>query len=69
MIRMVARKVLDPCPDDLRELMEEIGTRGRGLVTTDESSLQAKPSLDPAVVEGGQDDRCLSDPPRADQCD
>ena len=41
--------------------------RGRELVTTDESSIISEPFLDAIVVEDGQSDGCLPDPPWPDE--
>ena len=43
--------------------MEEMSTRGRKFVTTDDSAILAKPPFDSMVVESSWIDRCLSDPP------
>jgi len=43
--------------------------RGRELVTTNESTVIAKSTLDATVVEGGQGDGCLADPSGADESD
>jgi hypothetical protein len=44
-------------------------TRGWELVTTNEPSVLAKPFLDAFVVEDGQSDRRLPDPPCTDESD
>ena len=49
--------------------MKEVSTRGRELVATDESTVVAKPLLDPIVVEDGQGDGCLPDPSSTDESD
>ena len=46
-----------------------MSARGRELVATEESTVLAKLLLDPIVVEDGQSDRGLPDPPCADEGD
>jgi hypothetical protein len=42
-------------------------TRCRELITTDKSTVVAKPVLDPIVVEDGEGDGCLPNAPCADE--
>ena len=46
-----------------------MGARWRELVTTNESTVMAKPLLDSIVVEDGQGDRSLADSPSTDESD
>ena len=46
-----------------------MGARRGELVTADESTVIAKPFLDAIVVEDGQRDGCLADPPGTDESD
>ena len=62
-------RVFDPCADDLGEAMEEIGERGSDLVTTDESTVIAKPLLDATVVEDSEGDGSLADSAGTDESD
>ena len=43
--------------------------RDRELITADESTVVAKPLLDPIVVENGQGDGCLADSASTDESD
>jgi hypothetical protein len=43
-------------------------TRGGEFVAADESTIVAKPLLDPIVVENGQGDRCLPDSASTNEC-
>ena len=42
--------------------------RGRELIATDKPAVVPKPVLDPIMVEDGQSNRRLPDPPWADEC-
>ena len=44
-------------------------TRGRELITADESTVMTKSLLDPIVVENGQSDRRLADSASTDESD
>jgi len=46
-----------------------MGARSRELVTTDKSTVVAKPPLDPIMVENGKGDGRLANPPSADESD
>ena len=46
-----------------------MSARARELIATDESTILAKTSLDPIVVEDGESNRCFPDPPWADESD
>ena len=46
-----------------------MSTRGGELVATDESTVVAKPLLDPVVVENGQGNGCLPDSSGTDESD
>ena len=54
--------ILDTCADGLGESAEKLRERGGELVTTDPSTMIAKPFLNPIVVEDGQRDGRLADP-------
>jgi hypothetical protein len=49
--------------------VEEVGGRGRELVTMDESTVVAKPLLDPVVVENRQGDGSLANSTSANEGD
>jgi hypothetical protein len=61
--------IFDARTDDLGKAAEEMSARGRELVATNEPPVLAEPLLDPIVVEDGQGDGCLPDPPCTDQSD
>ena len=44
-------RVFDSCTDDLRNSAEKMSARSWELVAADESTVAAKPILDPIVVE------------------
>ena len=46
-----------------------MGTGSGELITTDESTVVAKPFLDPIVVEDGQGNRGLANPARTNESD
>ena len=62
-------RIFDPRTDDLGESGKEVGPRSRELIATDESSVLAKSFLDPIMVEDGERNRCLPNPPRTDESD
>ena len=51
--------VFNPCTNDGGEPAKEVSTQDGDLVAADESTVVAKPLLDPVVVENGQGDGCL----------
>ena len=61
--------MFDSCTDDLGESAQEMSTRGGELVTTEKPTVISEPFLDAVVVEDGQSDRCLSNPPCTDESD
>jgi hypothetical protein len=61
--------VFDACTDDVGEPPEEVSTRGRKLVATDEATVIAKLLLDPIVVENSQGDGGLADSASTDESD
>ena len=61
--------IFDPRADDIGEPAEEVRARWRELVTTNESTVMAKPLLDSIVVEDGQGDGRLADSPSTDEGD
>ena len=46
--------IVDACTDDLGEPCEKVSTRRRELIAADESTIVAKPVLNPAVVEDSE---------------
>jgi len=46
-----------------------MGARGREFVATNESTVVAKPPLDPIIVESDQGDGCLANPASANESD
>ena len=61
--------VFDPRTDDLGESGQEVGARSGKLIAADESTVPAKPFLDPIVVKDGECDRRLSNPPCTNESD
>jgi hypothetical protein len=61
--------VFDTCADGFGKAAEEMSTRSRELVATDEPAVLAEPFLDAVVVEDGQSNRRLPDPPYANESD
>ena len=59
--------MFDACTDDLGESGEEVGTRSRELIATNESAVIAKAVLDPIVVEDSKGDGGFPNPPRTDE--
>ena len=55
--------------DDLGESGKEMGTRSRELIATDESTVLAKSSFYPLVVEDGESDRCFPNSPCTNKSD
>ena len=46
--------VIDPCANNFREPGEEVRKRSRKLITSDESTVVAKPFLDAVVMKDGE---------------
>jgi hypothetical protein len=61
--------IFDPRSKDFGESGEEMGARSRKLITADKSTVFAKSSFDPIVVEDGEGDSCFPDPPCTDESD
>jgi hypothetical protein len=60
---------LDPGTKDLGESGKEVSARSGKLITSDKPSVLANSIFDPIVVEDGEGDRRLPDPPCADESD
>jgi len=65
---MGRNRIFDPHTDDLGESGEEMSTGSWELITTDESTVIAKPVLDVIVVQNSKSDGRFPDPPRANEC-
>ena len=59
--------VFDPGTNDLGESGEEMETRSWESVATDESTVLAKPFLDPTVVEDSERNSCFPNSPRPNE--
>ena len=57
------------CTDGLGKSAEEVGTRCKELVATDEPAVVSETFLDPIVVEDSQSDGCFPDSPWTDESD
>ena len=62
-------RVFDACTGNFRKPAQEIGSRSRELVATDESPVTTKPFLDAIVVEDGQCYRRFPDTTSTDESD
>jgi hypothetical protein len=60
---------LDPGTKDLGESGKEVRARSRKLITTNKTSVLAKSIFGSNVVEDGEGDRRLPDPPCTDESD
>jgi len=58
--------IFGACTNGPGELVEEVGTGCRELITADEPPVVTKPLLDPIVVEDRQDGGCLPNSAGAD---
>ena len=61
--------MFDTCTNNLGESGEEVGTRSRKLIATNESAVIAKAVLDPIVVEHSKGDGSLPNPPCTNESD
>ena len=61
--------MFDPCPDDVGEPAEEMTTRWRELIATDEPTVMAKSLLDPIVVKNSQGNGGFANPSSTNESD
>jgi hypothetical protein len=59
--------VFNPCTDGPGDFGEEMGARSRELVAADEPTILTKSFPNPVVVEDRECNRCLPNPPCADE--